>query len=108
MRISDVIPPEHQDWLGKLIDQFSEEVLRLYLVYDEGKFGPDTAREIWDKIAGEDFVAEDDTDIVSNEDIRASAQQGVVHPSPQCGDAGHHWWVEVYLDDKEMWDVVRL
>ena len=109
MIISDTVPKEHEDWLKKLVKEMEEEVTRLFLVYDEGKYGPDTAREIWDKVVGEDFVPATDSGILANEEIRACIQRGVVHvadPVPEGQD--HHWWVEVWISEKELWEVLEL
>ena len=105
MIVSDTIAKSNQEWLGKVLRSHEGDVLRLYLVYDDTKMGMDGAREIWEEVAGESFVAEIESEIIDNERIRSAKQQGVHFPVAETSD-DHHWFLEIYVDDKELWDVV--
>jgi len=106
MILSDTVGKTNQDWLSKVLKEHEGDVLRLYLVYDDTKMGMDGAREIWQKVAGKDFVAEIDSEIIENEKIRTALQQGVHYPVGETTD-DHQWFLEIYVDDKELWDVVE-
>jgi len=100
MRLADSISSENNEWLRELLKDREDDVLKLYLVYNDKKFGPDTAKEIWNQVAGEDFVAQEDTGILSNESITAGSHQGMVHVAPKVSDSEeHHWWLEIFVDE---------
>ena len=108
MRISDSVFEEHQGWLVKVVKKMPDEVLRLYLVYNDHFMGPDKAREIWDQVVGEDFSAANESAILGNDEIKAGIQQGVQHIAGICPDkVTHHWWIECYVDSHELWDVIK-
>jgi hypothetical protein len=107
MRVADTVTPDREDWLAGILQKYSDDVLKLYLVYNDHKFGPDTAREIWDKVTGGDFVPTEDGEIISNERILAERQQGMDHMAPPTmREETHHWWLEVYVQDVELWEVI--
>ena len=100
MRLADSVSSENDVWLKELLKDREDDVLKLYLVYDDKKFGPDSARDIWNKVAGEDFVAQEDTGVLSNESLTAGVHQGMVHVAPKVpGSEEHHWWLEIFVDE---------
>jgi hypothetical protein len=106
MRVSDLVPASQEAWLRWVTRKFSG-VARLYLIYDDHKFGPDTAREIANEVLPEDFVPEEESfEILSNEQLRAEKQQGIIRPFGQTlGAEDHQWWIELYLD-RDVWDLL--
>lgn len=109
MRVSDTILANtgSEKWLGKFVKKNGDDVVKLYLVYNEKKFGLDSAREIFDRVVGLDFIAEEDSGIVSNEDINRGRQQGIHHVATVVPDnEEYHWWVEISLD-KDIVEVVK-
>jgi hypothetical protein len=109
MLISDIVTAgeDREVWLAGVLKDRSDDVQRLYLVYNDHLMGPDSAREIWVRVVGEDFVASVESDIVSAESVRASRQQGVIHPAGDvAAGVTHHWFIEVYVDDTDLWDVL--
>jgi len=106
MRVLDLVPAAQEEWLKWVVRNFSG-VARLYLIYDDRKFGPDTARDIANGVLPEDFVPEEDGfEILSNEQLRVEKQQGIIRPFGQTlGTEDHQWWIELYLD-RDVWDLL--
>jgi len=106
MRVLDLVPAAQEEWLKWVVRNFSG-VARLYLIYDDRKFGPDTARDIANGVLPEDFVPEEDGfEILSNEQLRVEKQQGITRPFGQTlGTEDHQWWIELYLD-RDLWDLL--
>lgn len=106
MRVLDLVPAAQEEWL-KWVVQKGPGVARLYLIYDDRKFGPDTARDIANAVLPEDFVPEEEGfEILSNEQLRVEKQQGITRPFGQTlGTEDHQWWIELYLD-RDLWDLL--
>ncbi len=109
MRVADLIQANHEDWLAKVISKGDCEVLSLFLVYNDGKLTQTQAKEIWDKVTGEDFVAEEKSALLSNEQLMNDKQRGHRHQAPSVSETEtHHWWVELLLFDVDIQDVVKV
>lgn len=109
MRCSDMIPASQEGWLKKLVESEEfHEILELYLVYDNTKMPLDEARDKWCEIVGEDFVAENSSDIISNESISAGRQQGIHYSAPPVSEGQYHWWLKLSTLDKDLWEVIPL
>lgn len=106
MRVADMIPQSQEAWLRALVGRRADDVFKLFLVYNDRRFGPDTAREHWDAVVGEDFVPQEDSGIISNEQLRAEGQQGVTRPFTLVPEGEEYqWWLEVYVD-QDPWDLL--
>jgi len=105
MRVADLIPLDQERWLRQLLQKHGDEVSRLYLIYDDTQYGPDKARDLWCEVVPEDFVAQEQTDILSNERLKTETQQGITRPfSPVLPPHDRQWWLEVYLD-RDLWEL---
>jgi len=106
MRVSDLL--WNDEWLKKFAKDNGDDILKLYLVYNDLKFGLDSAKEIFDRVVGLDFVAEEDSGIIPNEEIRRGRQQGVQHVAPLVPDSEeYHWWIEISLD-KDLIELIEV
>jgi len=88
MRASDLLWNKDEQWLLAFVKNNPDDVLRLFLVYNDRKFGLDSAREIYDRVVGLDFFAVEESGIVSNEEIRTGEQQGIHHVAPVVPETG--------------------
>lgn len=109
MRVADLVRADHQDWLAKVLSKGDCEVLSLFLIYNDGKLTQTQAQELWDKVVGEDFVAEEKSALLSNEQLMNDKQRGHRHQAPSVPETEtHHWWVELLLFDMDIQDVVKV
>lgn len=109
MRVADMIQANQEDWLAKVISKGDCEVLSLFLIYNDGKLTQTQAKEIWDKVTGEDFVAEEKSAVLSNEQLMNDKQRGHHHQAPSVPETEtHHWWVELLLFDSDLQDIVKV
>jgi len=111
MRVADLVQAHQDEWLAKVISNGDCEVMSLFLIYNDGKLTQTQAQEIWDKVTGEDFVAEEKSAVLSNEQLMNDKQRGHCHQAPsvpQGTNETHHWWVELLLFDTDLQDVVKI
>jgi len=108
MRVSDLLGEADEQWLQQLAKQKGDDILKVFLVYNDRKFGLDSAKDIFDQVVGLDFIAAEESGIISNEEIRTNRQQGMEHSAPEVPEEGHHhWWVEATVD-LDLKDLIKL